>query len=103
MVKHAISLLTYFLFATISLIFGAQQPNKQNISPKNLSAQKNVLEVKREYFRCTQCDQSFKTNEDLALHKKQHDGQKLFSCDLCSQIFLSPDDYTNHYLLSHKP
>lgn len=95
MIKSTVSLFVYCLLATASLIFGAQQPNQKEISPKN------ALEVKKEYFRCAQCDQSFKSNDLFELHKKQHEGQKLFRCDLCPRIFLNPDDYTNHYV-SHK-
>ena len=49
-----------------------------------------------QHFKCSQCDNLIKQEENLQLHERTHSGEKRFECDQCGKCFSESGALKNH-------
>ena len=52
-------------------------------------------------FKCTECDATFATLDDVTWHERSHTGKQSFECELCSEKFECQISRRNHEILKH--
>ena len=50
-------------------------------------------------FKCSECDRSFRTQQELQAHMGRHTGIKPFKCDLCQKEFISAVTFKRHAIV----
>eukprot|EP00116_Pleurobrachia_bachei_P006118 sb/3466380/ len=55
----------------------------------------------KEKFQCDVCPMSFKICHQLTIHKRKHNGNKLYECEVCGKNFSQSGNYKRHYNSSH--
>ncbi|KAG8182392.1 hypothetical protein JTE90_010754 [Oedothorax gibbosus] len=55
---------------------------------------------KQMIYVCNDCDEAFKTKQELETHKKSH-SRKRFTCDICEES-LTKNEYDNHMLMHNE-
>ena len=47
-------------------------------------------------FKCSQCDKTFASSEELNIHEEEHSSENQFGCSTCDKTFLSAHDMNTH-------
>lgn len=95
---------------TINNCFTRAKRNKSNMKGNKNNNDTNVEDKTQEdyyehmfflydhvgFFKCSECQRSFKSPLYLKIHQTKVHGSEPFSCSLCKKLFKSVTAYTNH-------